>query len=224
MSTQSQDIGYSSERSARAVADQREMTGPYPLPVIADPVGLGLSGFGITTLVLSIVNSSLIPTSTTLAVLALAVTFGGTAQFLAGMWAFAKGETFPAVAFSSYGAFWWSFYLLEAVFIPMSAKAGASAGDINVFVGIYLMAWGIFTAYMTLASLRTSMAVVVIFVTLVATYFLLAFGVWTAHTEIFKIGGYVGMTCACAALYTAWAHVVNATWKRVVLPTGPLGI
>lgn len=78
--------------------------------------------------------------------LSLAVAFGGTAQFLAGMWAFRKAETFAAVAFSSYGAFWWSFFLLKAVFLPMATRAGATAGAANVFVGIYLMAWGIFTA------------------------------------------------------------------------------
>ena len=40
----------------------------------------------------------------------LAIFYGGIAQLLAGMWEFAKGNTFGAVAFSSYGAFWMSFW------------------------------------------------------------------------------------------------------------------
>jgi hypothetical protein len=34
--------------------------------------------------------------------------FGGGAQLLAGMWAFAERNAFAAAAFSGYGAFWLS--------------------------------------------------------------------------------------------------------------------
>ena len=44
--------------------------------------------------------------------LGLAFAYGGLAQFLAGMWEFRTGNTFGAVAFSSYGAFWISFFIL----------------------------------------------------------------------------------------------------------------
>ena len=45
-------------------------------------------------------------------VAALAIAYGGLAQFLAGMWEFRTGNTFGAVAFTSFGAFWISFYFL----------------------------------------------------------------------------------------------------------------
>ena len=40
----------------------------------------------------------------------LAFAYGGLAQLLAGMWEFRTGNTFGAVAFTSYGAFWLSFF------------------------------------------------------------------------------------------------------------------
>ncbi len=45
-------------------------------------------------------------------VFGLALAYGGLAQLLAGMWEFRTGNTFGAVAFSSYGAFWLSFWAL----------------------------------------------------------------------------------------------------------------
>ena len=45
-------------------------------------------------------------------VAALALAYGGAAQLLAGIWEFRTGNTFGAVAFCSYGAFWISFYFI----------------------------------------------------------------------------------------------------------------
>jgi succinate-acetate transporter protein len=79
-----------------------------------DPAPLGLVGFGLTTVLLSIVNAGLLPsTAGTIVVIPLAMAFGGTIQFFAGLLEFRNGNTFGTVAFSSYGAFWWWFALLE---------------------------------------------------------------------------------------------------------------
>ena len=42
--------------------------------------------------------------------LGVALAFGGIAQLLAGMWEFRKGNVFGATVFTSYGAFWLSFW------------------------------------------------------------------------------------------------------------------
>jgi len=52
------------------------------------------------------------------AALALAFFYGGLAQLLAGMWEFVRKNTFAALAFTSYGAFWLSFYALIKFNIP----------------------------------------------------------------------------------------------------------
>src|SRR5438093_68435 len=77
---------------------------------IADPAPLGLAAFALTTFVLSLVNSGLIPKGAEPVVFGLALAYGGIGQFAAGMWEFRKGNTFGATAFGSYGAFWISFW------------------------------------------------------------------------------------------------------------------
>src|SRR5581483_4282429 len=81
----------------------------------ADPGPLGLAGFAGTTFVLSMMNANLVSDKGVGVVLALALAYGGVAQLLAGMWEFRTGNTFGAVAFSSFGAFWISFFFLIRV-------------------------------------------------------------------------------------------------------------
>ena len=96
-----------------------------------DPGPLGLAGFAMTTFVLSMFNAKLVGSGGGPVVLGLALAYGGIAQLLAGMWEFRTGNTFGAVAFSSYGVFWISFWALVTFFAPKipAADAGhASAG------------------------------------------------------------------------------------------------
>jgi len=181
---------------------------------VADPAPLGLAGFGITTLVLSVINAGWVASAATPVVLALAIPYGGAAQLLAGMWAFRRGNTFAATAFSSYGAFWISYFLL-AEFAPGIKDATA----LSAIIGTYLLAWGIFTAYMFIASLAGTRAVQAVFLLLTATFVLLAIGAWANSTTWTNIGGYLGLATAVAALYTSFADVLNANFKRVILPT-----
>lgn len=190
---------------------------PEPTPTTADPAPLGLAGFGITTLLLSLVNAGILAGTTVQGVMALALAFGGGAQFLAGMWAFRRNNTFAATAFTAYGAFWFSFFLLVNVFIPQ--MKGVSASDLNNFVGTFLLAWGIFTAYMTVAALAAARAVLAVFVLLTITFVLLAIGAYATSEGITKTGGYFGIATAAAAIYASFADVTNASFKRRVLPT-----
>src|SRR5664280_953388 len=158
------------------------------LPVthsVADPAPLGLAAFAMTTLALSLYNTNIWPAAVFPA-LALALVYGGFAQLLAGMWEFVRKNTFGALAFTSYGAFWISFYvILKIPAIP--------AGEDTV--AIFLLGWTIFTAYMTIAAMKVNMAVLSVFVALTATFVFLTIGNWgaTAHTNMIKIGGWLGI-------------------------------
>src|SRR2546423_2102797 len=90
-----------------AVAPDRVRFVPTP---VADPGPLGLAGFAMTTFVLSMFNAKLVGSGGEPIVYGLALAYGGLAQVLAGMWEFRTGNTFGAVAFTSYGAFWLSFW------------------------------------------------------------------------------------------------------------------
>jgi succinate-acetate transporter protein len=207
---------------------QTDPTQTHPRPAavtaIADPGPLGLAGFAGTTFFLSTVNTNMLGASVQTIVLGLALAWGGIAQLLAGMWEFVKGNTFGAVAFSSFGAFWISFwYLLNH--LPESAPPK----DILHGVAVYLLVWTIFTAYMTVAATRTSGAVLLVFVLLTLTFLALTIGWFSESIADFEansnawihIGGWLGLLTAVAAFYASFAAVTNFTYKRNVLPTWP---
>ncbi|MGH3496090.1 MAG: acetate uptake transporter [Nocardioidaceae bacterium] len=191
------------------------------VPVTAgfsDPAPLGLAGFAMTTFVLSCVNAHLLDASTGGVVLGLALFYGGIAQFAAGLWEFAKGNTFGSTAFCSFGAFWLSFWFLEA----HTDLSGASPSQASHAVGTFLLAWAIFTGYMTIAATRTTGAILAVFVVLFLTYIALTIGAFAISTGWDKVGGWLGIVTAFLAWYAAFAGVTNATYKRQVLPTIPL--
>jgi uncharacterized protein len=183
----------------------------------ANPAPLGLAAFAMTTFVLSMFNANLVNDKGTPVVLGLALAYGGIVQLLAGLWEFRTGNTFGAVAFCSYGAFWLSFWALEVFY------AKSIGGNVGHSVGLFLWAWAIFTAYMTVAALRVSGAVLLVFVLLTATFILLAIGASGGHTTLTHWGGYVGLATAAAAWYASFAVVTNSTFGRTVLPVMPLG-
>jgi uncharacterized protein len=183
----------------------------------ADPGPLGLAGFAMTTFVLSMFNSNLVDEKGVPVVLALALAYGGIVQLIAGLWEFRTGNTFGAVAFCSYGAFWLSFWALNVFY------AKQIGGNVGHSVGLYLWAWAIFTAYMTVAALRVNLAVLTVFALLTATFILLAIGAVGAHPTVTHWGGYIGLATAAVAWYASFAAVTNSTFGRVVLPVMPLG-
>jgi succinate-acetate transporter protein len=186
-------------------------------PVTADPGPLGLAAFAMTTFVLSMINTNLVGSKSEPIVLGLALTYGGLAQLLAGMWEFRTGNTFGATAFTSYGAFWLSFWAFDQFF---ASKVPADA--VGNTVGLYLIAWGIFTSYMWIASLRTTVAISLVFILLAATFFILGIGNANGSANVVKIGGWVGLATAAAAWYASFAAVTNSTFGRTILPVMPL--
>lgn len=192
--------------------------------LLADPAPLGLSGFALTTLVLSLWNAGILAGNDVKVVIGLAAFYGGLAQLLAGMWEFHNGNTFGATAFSSYGAFWLSF---AALLIPgFGVTFGTTTGPSGAAVGWYLIGWAIFTGLMLLGTFRLNGALVAVFALLFITYLLLgigAFGNAGAGQGITQIGGWVGVLTAIAAWYTALAGVLRSVSSgKIALPVYPM--
>ena len=183
----------------------------------ADPAPLGLAAFAGTTFVLSCFNADLIGAQLSAIVLPLALFYGGLSQLLAGMWEFRRNNTFGATAFTSYGAFW----LAYAAFAKFVAP-GLPAATAHQAVGLFLLMWAIFTAYMAVAALKVSGAVLSVFVALALTFVLLAIGAFAQSSGWDKTGGWLGLLTALLAWYASFATVTNTTWKRAVLPVWPL--
>jgi uncharacterized protein len=183
----------------------------------ADPGPLGLAGFALTTFMLSSFNSGLAPKAVEGVVLGVALFYGGIAQLFAGMWEFAKGNTFGALAFSSYGAFWMAFWYLVA----HTDLTKATPTDANKGVGVFLLAWAIFTLYMTVVASRISGVLFLLFAVLLVTFAFLTVGALGSSDSMTKIGGYLGLVTALVAWYGSFAGVLNNTAKKVILPTWP---
>jgi uncharacterized protein len=207
-------------QAARPTSDPTRAVAP-PTDVaaasIADPAPLGLAGFALTTFVLSMFNARLVDNKGLPIVFGLALAYGGAAQLLAGMWEFRKGNTFGATAFSSYGAFWLSYWAYVTFFAKDVPAANAGSA-----VGLYLIAWGIFTTYMWIASFRTTAAVNLVFLLLAITFFLLGIGEAAGNTGVHRLGGWVGLATAVAAWYASFAAVANFTFGRELVPVRQL--
>ncbi len=196
--------------------DETRGAGEAPLaPAIADPAPLGLAAFALTTFMLSLFNAGLLDEAGEPIVFPLALFYGGLAQFLAGMWEYRNNNTFGATAFTSYGAFWLTFWALQTFYANRIPEA-----QLDTVVGWFLIAWGIFTAYMWIGSFKVSIAVNIVFLLLTVTFFVLGIGDLLGSDSVVRIGGYLGIVTALAAWYASAAGVLNDTIGRPVLPVG----
>jgi succinate-acetate transporter protein len=177
---------------------------------LADPGALGLGAFALTTFVLSMANAGFVAGAGA-AVLGLALFYGGIAQLVAGIWEFARGNTFAATAFCSFGAFWLAFW-----FLLTSGNKVDGPG-----IGVFLLAWTIFTAYMTIGAIKVNGVVLSVFVVLTLTFLFLTIGAFSGSETMSHVGGYLGLLTAVLAWYGSFATIVNSTFKRVVLPVMP---
>lgn len=177
--------------------------------VRANPAPLGLMGFGMTTILLNLHNAGFFALDD--AILAMGIFYGGIAQIIAGIMEFRKGNTFGLTAFTSYGLFW-----LSLVYIIQFGSADPS------FMGWYLFLWGLFTAYMFLATLNKNRALQVVFGSLTLLFWGLAIGDWTGNGTITEIAGWIGLFSGASAFYLAAAEVLNETYGRTILPIGPV--
>lgn len=182
----------------------------------ANPAALGLVAFGLTTVLLSLINAGVLPPGGEPVVIPLAIAFGGLMQVFAGAFEFKLGNTFGMTAFLSYGAFWWWFALLLLFagnhWIDLSA-AGPT-------VGVALLLWGVLTLYLWISTFRLSKVVFLIFLTLWPTFFLLGLGAIQAAPALSHLGGWLGLLCGGLALYGSFGIVTNATFGRAVVPMG----
>ncbi|HWI86837.1 MAG TPA: acetate uptake transporter [Sphingomonas sp.] len=182
----------------------------------ANPAALGLVAFGLTTVLLSLINAGILPAGGEPVVIPLALAFGGLMQILAGAFEFRLGNTFGMTAFLSYGAFWWWF-----AFLLLFAHNGwidiAGAGST---VGVALLLWGVLTLYLWISTFRLPKTLFFVFLTLWATFGLLGLGAILGNSSLSQAGGWLGLACGSLALYGSFGIVTNDTFGRPVVPLG----
>ena len=188
--------------------DTRDTTG--------NPAPLGLLGFGLTTVLLNLHNAGFFELNAM--ILAMGICYGGIAQVIAGIMEWKKGNTFATTAFISYGLFW-----LSLVTMILMTKLGWATASNEKAMAAYLFMWGLFTLFMFVGTLRLNVALQIVFGSLTALFFLLAWGDYSGAGPGFKhFTGWEGIFCGFTAIYTGLAQVLNELYGRVLLPLGPV--
>jgi uncharacterized protein len=189
-------------------------------PAFANPAPLGLVGFGLTTVILSLINAGVLPPGGEQVVIPLALAYGGTIQIIAGLLEFRTGNTFGQVAFLSYGAFWYWFALL----VLLGGHGVLDLSHAGSTINVTLIGWGVFTLYMWIATFKLVRALWWIFLTLWVTFFLLGFGGLLGAPTLGLCGGWLGLVCGLLAMYLSFALVTNSVFGRTAVPVGaPFG-
>ncbi|KAJ5609974.1 hypothetical protein N7510_006693 [Penicillium lagena] len=191
----------------------------------ANPAPLGLGAFALTSFVSSVINIRAHSNITPDVVVALAFCYGGLVQLLAGMWEMALGNTFSATSFSSYGAFWITFSIISLLESFQTVEnLNSDITQSQTSMGLFLMAWFLFTTILLLCTLKSNAALFFLFFFLDLNYLLLAI----AHlktdpngnirTPLQRAGGLFGLLAAVAAWYNAMAGLMNTSNSFFTVP------
>ena len=212
-----------------AVAVDRPLATVVESVPAADPAPLGLAAFALTTFLLSGHNASFIPDAVWVGP---ALFYGGLCQLLAGMWEFRNRNVFGATAFSTYGGFWMGLGIIVVLAdVSKGFAAGLAGANLTNGLAWFLLAFAIFNTYMLLHSMRVTVAVFFVFLTLEITEIVLVIGFFNLshtgghHAWWLHAGGWCGIVTAAVAWYTSAAGVVNGMSPVPVMPVGspPIG-
>eukprot|EP01026_Neomeris_dumetosa_P059928 TRINITY_DN561_c0_g1_i11.p1 TRINITY_DN561_c0_g1~~TRINITY_DN561_c0_g1_i11.p1 ORF type:complete len:498 (-),score=-10.38 TRINITY_DN561_c0_g1_i11:322-1782(-) len=171
-----------------------------PLPTkIGNSTPIGLFAFGMTTMMFMYIVTGWAEASFIQLFYGYALFYGGILQLLAGLLDLYRGITFTSSVFTSYGAFWLGFYMLQQFDDGTGFPTGFT---------LYFVQWGVFTSVFCIIALFTKpYAIKCIFITLTVMFFMLAGGV---HNEdVNKAAGYVGFVTSFLAFYTGCALVIK---------------
>ena len=188
---------------------------------LANPAPLGLLGFGLTTVLLNLVNAGAFPLDTV--ILAMGIAYGGIAQIVVGIMEFKKGNTFGTVAFLSYGLFWWSLVML----LLLPSLTGFTAPSTSSLAAYFFM-WGLFTFGMFFGTLKANRALQFVFGSLFVLFFMLTIREVTNNPVISgsitfnTFVGIEGVICGFSAVYLGLAEVLNEAHGKTVLPIFPV--
>ncbi len=188
---------------------------------IADPIPLGLAGFASARFTISTVYAGWFrfsPAALAI-VIPVALIFGGVASFLAGMWAFRRGNVLAATVFATFGAFnaaWAVLQWMMLVGLVPAVVAGGSPASVD---GVLVLTFSLISLYLGLAALGQNLGLAAVLFTMALTHAFL--GVWalTPQTTWLRIvGGYWGMLSALLAFFVSAALVINSAHGRELIP------
>lgn len=183
---------------------------------IGEPGAMGLFGFAVGTTVIAWVLSgwAAMPASLMAAVPAL-IAFAGIGQFIAGLYAFSRTNTWAGTAMCSYGAN----NVIVAAFIWMQVGGLIPRTPSNMLLlAVDLFCMGYISLALMIGALRINVGYVLITACLIAGYTLPGIQFLGAARELGILGGYFLLAASFFAFYAATAIIVNSAWQREVMP------
>lgn len=197
------------------------------LTPIAAPSILGLFGFASSTFMVAAylagwygqkqgagaVLSNLAP---------FCLTFGGLAQFLAGMWSYRARDALGTAAHGTWGAFWIAF----GIFFILTGGGvlhlvSTNHGTQMVPYGYWFYTLAVITGCCCLAAVRRNLGLTLVLFTLAVGSALLGVGFTAGVTTWYRVGGYFLVVSAVLAIYTALSLLLlQANEGREILPLG----
>lgn len=193
------------------------------LQPIAAPSILGLFGFAGATMMVGAWQAGWYGSPLTpLILFPFALTFGGLAQFMAGMWAYRARDGLATAMHGMWGAFWLAFGLLFLL-----VDLGAFPGGITPALGGTLQGFAfwfvvlcVITALGAFAALAENLGLFLTLALLAVGSGFTAAGWFAASMWPLRVGGWLFVFSAIVAVYTAGAMMLENSYGRTILPLG----
>lgn len=188
--------------------------------LIGEPGAMALFGFATGTWIVGTVVSGIFAPTAYAATAPVLIVFAGLAQFIGGLFAFRRSNTFAGTAFCSYGA---NNVVVGFIILLQAIKLLPMQGDAQVMLGYELLSFGFISIVMSLAAMRLNGVFTMVLLPLAAGFVLAGIpdvsGAMAGPLkELGYIGGYLLIASAGIAYYAASALVLNSTYKRTILP------
>ena len=163
----------------------------------ANPSPLGSLGFGMTTVLFSIVNAGFFQINGML--LSMALFLGGTGQLIAGWLEYKRGNTFGFTSYTMFGLYW---YTIVGLTLMPILNLSASADP--VFMGWFFLLWTVFALLLFFLTLSKDRYTQYVFLTVIILFSLITLHSFTGIAWIGIASGWVGILCGSSAIYSAY--------------------
>ncbi|MBF6591719.1 MAG: hypothetical protein IVW57_14515 [Ktedonobacterales bacterium] len=199
-------------RETEALVEREQAT-------VADPVPLGLAAFAATTFTFGTVYAGWFGLDAAYVAIPLAFIYGGLGMFLAGMWAFRRGNVLMATALTTISAFNASWAIMELLLLNRTLPTLGIASGPSYVAGIFILTFFVIVGYLGIAALGENTLIAGVLLLLSLGYLCLGAGFWIGgHNWLLGIGGYALMISALLAAYESAAIVINSAMGQALLP------
>jgi succinate-acetate transporter protein len=189
------------------------------LQPIAAPSILGLFGFAGATFMIAAHLAGWYGNATSgLYLFPFAATFGGVAQFAAGLWAYRARDGLATAMHGTWGAFWIAYGILNLL-VAVHVLALPAVGTFTE-LGYWFLVLAVITGFGTIAALGENLGITSVLGTLTVGAAFAALYYLVGGTGWERAAGWVLIASSFLSAYTAGAMMIAGSWGRTVLPLG----